>query len=321
MQIRSSMVDIVWPIRASWVSICFFILSGFLITTLLIREIDENGQFSLRKFAIRRALRILPPYYFVVTVVGCISIFYKDIEVGYLMPYYYFFVANFLTERIPTLSILWSLSVEEQFYVLWPLTLFFVRRSWLPPILIALLCFNAMIGIWWAYLPSIEMGPLLFIVTDVPFAPILMGALFAMIANSKDGYAILYRFLGRKWASSVASCVLIEVLAFTPSTGIEGWNNPITHLSMTMLLATLVLRPDTKVAHLFQLPFVRRIGAVSYGIYLYHLVTKSISLSVLQKMGIDNDWLLLLVYAGASYLMAEISFRTLEAYFRRFRPS
>jgi peptidoglycan/LPS O-acetylase OafA/YrhL len=90
----------------------FFVLSGFLITTLLLREARDYGQFSLRDFYIRRALRILPVYVFVVSAV---SFYYVGLkgrsDLADLVPFYYLFLSNFLTDHIPTLSITWSLSV------------------------------------------------------------------------------------------------------------------------------------------------------------------------------------------------------------------
>ena len=298
----------------------FFVLSGFLITTLLLREADQYGRFSIRKFIVRRTLRILPAYYFVVTIVGLYYLLVKNSEIGHLLPYYYFFMANFLTEQISTLHIFWSLSVEEQFYLLWPATLLLVPRKWLPYLLVLLLVLNAMLGIGWITGPSLQIGPLLLQITDAPYAPILTGALLALIANTKRGHAALYRALGARWTSGALVVVFVAVLSLTPSTNIEGWNNPIIHLSMTALIAALVLRPNTLVSKCFEIPFIRRIGTVSYGIYLYHLIGLDLTSRVFAKLGVQNEWLLLVAYSMVSYVMAEISFRTLETYFRKFRP-
>ena len=88
----------------------FFVLSGFLITTLLLRESDQRGQFSIGNFYLRRILRIVPVYFFVVSAVIAYYGLVKGEQIGHLAPFYYLFLSNFLPEHIPTLSITWSLN-------------------------------------------------------------------------------------------------------------------------------------------------------------------------------------------------------------------
>lgn len=102
----------------------FFVLSGFLITTLLLREEVRNGRISISGFYRRRALRILPVYFLLVTVLSIYYIWIKgEVQYGPMVPYYYLFLANFLIGDIPLLAPTWSLSVEEQYYLVWPLVI------------------------------------------------------------------------------------------------------------------------------------------------------------------------------------------------------
>ena len=106
----------------------FFGISGFLITLLLLCEHESNGAISLRGFYIRRAFRILPPLFILLIVVGIAGLYRSRLEIAadllffrnYLLPEY----GNGATSH------LWSLSVEEHFYLIWPglLALFGVRR-------------------------------------------------------------------------------------------------------------------------------------------------------------------------------------------------
>lgn len=109
----------------------FFVLSGFLITTLLLSEESRNGSFSLKAFYARRAFRILPVYLFFLATVFILntSSFVRDLDVRSFLP-----PLLFLTSSLPintgwTLAHTWSLSVEEQFYLLWPLLLWAARRK------------------------------------------------------------------------------------------------------------------------------------------------------------------------------------------------
>src|SRR3954469_22872781 len=106
----------------------FFVLSGFLITTLLLREEDRTGQISLPLFYMRRALRLFPALWLYLLVVGGICL------AGGLPAHpWHSFVSSLLyirnlVGRGHETDHLWSLSIEEQFYLLWPVALIALRR-------------------------------------------------------------------------------------------------------------------------------------------------------------------------------------------------
>jgi peptidoglycan/LPS O-acetylase OafA/YrhL len=106
----------------------FFIISGFLITKLLLEELDSTGTISLKGFYRRRVLRIFPAFYtyWFVTVLLVASGFLA-IRAKYLV-YAAIYVIDYVPSRPWHLGHLWSLAVEEQFYALWPLTLFLLGR-------------------------------------------------------------------------------------------------------------------------------------------------------------------------------------------------
>ncbi|MGA3047664.1 MAG: acyltransferase [Terracidiphilus sp.] len=106
----------------------FFVVSGFLITTLLLKEREKSGRISCRGFYIRRAYRILPAAYTYLLVVTVL--FWNSIPRLELLCSYTFLINN-LVHKDRFLVHLWSLSVEEQFYLLWPflLSIFFNKRK------------------------------------------------------------------------------------------------------------------------------------------------------------------------------------------------
>ena len=298
----------------------FFVLSGFLITTLLLRERSAFGDFSLGDFYKRRILRILPVYFFVV---GAVSTFYVLVdgqtELAQLVPFYLVFLSNFLTEHIPTLSITWSLSVEEQYYMIWPLILLMVPTRWLIPLSLLLIALNVggIMGIFG--LAPVAAGPLAFSLPNSTYAPIIMGSLLALLLHSCSGFGIIETVLGGRWVAAAGFVVLAFVLQLTPG-DLRGLPNLLVHTVMTAILAALVVREDNTFLGFLRNPVIARIGAVSYGIYLYHLLALDVANRLLPLFGATNGWIILLVYSVISYAIAELSFRTLEAYFRRFRP-
>lgn len=120
----------------------FFLISGFLITTLLMAERERTGSINIKLFFVRRAYRILPVayvYLVVMTIVFHKSLTHLDLVVAYG------YASSYFQSHLPwVLSHLWSLSVEEQFYLIWPLALAFsfvlARRFALLAIVLAPLC-------------------------------------------------------------------------------------------------------------------------------------------------------------------------------------
>lgn len=106
----------------------FFVISGFLITTLLLAEEQKNGTISLKNFYIRRIFRIFPAYYFVLFVYFLLqyfSVLYFTRESWLSSIFYY----KYLVPGDAATGHFWSLSVEEHFYLVWPLVFFLFRKS------------------------------------------------------------------------------------------------------------------------------------------------------------------------------------------------
>ncbi len=294
----------------------FFVLSGYLITTLLLRERDRAGAISLRGFYWRRALRILPLYLVVVTAIGGYYVLIKgDAEAATLWPFYYLFLANFLVADIPNLGPFWSLSVEEQFYLLWPLLLIALPARWLLPVLGFLIAVNVagVMGVFGIAPP--EWGPLRFALPTATYAPILMGAGLAIVLHRGRGFAALWPVLGARWASGAALVLLVALLALLPR-DVTGLPNLALHVAMTALLATIVMREDSALAPVLGWLPIARIGAVSYGLYLLHLPILHIVNEASQALNIMQETLLFhVIYFGACWVVAEMSFRLFESHF------
>ena len=128
-------VDSPLPGRPSWyfngaVGVdVFFAISGFLITTLLLRESERSGTISISRFYLRRALRILPAFWFYLTVLALLNRFGWVHLVGRDWIAALTYTVNFFLPTAYAVRHIWSLSVEEHFYIVWPLLFAFLGRN------------------------------------------------------------------------------------------------------------------------------------------------------------------------------------------------
>ena len=300
----------------------FFVLSGFLITTLLLREEERKGRFSLADFYWRRILRIVPVYFFVVSAVAAYYVLFKgQARYAELVPYYYLFLSNFLTNDIPTLAPTWSLAVEEQYYLIWPLLLLVLPRRMIPGALLAVIGVNVL-GIMGAFaglgIVPVDIGPLHIALPNATYAPILMGSGVALLLNNRVGFSWLSRALAHPASPVPAFVTLLVIIQLAPP-DLRGLPNLAIHLMMSICLITLVIQDRNILTPLLSWRPIARVGEISYGIYLYHLIALHFTSVFLTRIGWDLPWPVLILYSLLSILIADISFRTLEAWFRRFR--
>jgi len=247
----------------------FFVISGFLITSLLLKERSETGGISLRLFYIRRALRILPAFCVFVGAVAILNAYGIVRVPAAIWPYVLTYTVNFSTQAPWVLGHLWSLSVEEQFYLLWPLVMAFAKpRVWMS---VAVLSVFAGIGI--RALNSLAGVALLNPVTlhyAFPFVcgPIAMGCLLAINSSEVRRFITASRFLsgGRMFLVAVPLIAFLDTLDL-------GAPNPFiaiaTSALLTLCVARLVFVPAGAVSRLLNSAPLVGLGKLSYSIYLF----------------------------------------------------
>ena len=297
----------------------FFVMSGFLIVTLLLREQDRNGDISLKKFYMRRTLRIFPVYYAVLAVLlVAFGVVFRGSETAseYMMamPFYLTYTSNFIREET-LLAVAWSLATEEQFYLVWPPLEKWLSR-YLLPIMVGLLVINQLINfrvILAAQHARLE-------VLQSTFTPILLGVVLAHALHSKDWYDRLAGLFANRWATVVSFVVMLLVINFQPlGADISGFPRLLIHLIMTVFLAACVLNEQHALAPVFQWsPFVR-IGQISYGMYLFHMFVVAMSAAVLSRIGLSQPIFLFVATLIGTVIVAELSFRFYEKPFLRLK--
>jgi peptidoglycan/LPS O-acetylase OafA/YrhL len=289
----------------------FFVISGFLIVTLLLREQRQSDTISLLNFYIRRFLRIFPPYYLMLLVVGTVAYLMPNgatsEAVKHDLPYAFLYLSNFVP-MYSQLGITWSLSVEEQFYVIVPTVVKYSRRA-LPILLLlayVLVCLPPFGILPGRYLPAFFM--------QTTFGPILLGAMLAYMLDEPRGFACARYIVGWRPAPLITLGLVIAVANY-PAEDMAGWPRIGTHWAMMALVASCVIRETNILAPLLSLWPMRRIGVVSYGIYLYHLLVMHFVLKGLNVVGVMKG---LTAFAGtvlATWAVAELSYRSFESRF------
>ncbi len=310
----------------------FFVISGYLITCLLLSDWRQQGRIGFARFYLRRARRLLPALFLMLAVVCLYSVLFLPdtvselrgqviAAIAYVQNWWLIFhdVSYFVAAgRPPLLRHVWSLAVEEQFYLLWPLILAFLLRRWGHD---RTKVFGAVVGM--TVLSAILMAVLytpytdpsrVYFGTDTRAATMLIGALLA--------------FVWSPWRLSVdtgrSAPLVLDVFAAVGLVGVvwfflnAGEFDPwmyrggfvLVALFSALLLAGTV-HPAARLSPLiFAVPLLRWIGVRSYGIYLWHwpifMVTRPHS--DLPFTGIP----LLVIRIGLAVGAAALSFKYVE---------
>ena len=254
----------------------FFVLSGFLITTLLLQEHAATGRVSLRSFYRRRVLRLAPALVVVVALTPVVLWTLGDDRLGQTLrsvPSALFYVMNWQEAAGASggmLSMTWSLAIEEQFYLLW------------PPVLVALLnagrrrlavvIAGAVVGYAWVARPLFLYGSdflsnRAYFATDTRADGLMLGCLLALVLP-----ALRARSLA---VAAPAAGLLLAVMVLSPFpaglvlVGFLGLVN----LAATACVALVVVAPRCGLARLLRWKPLVEVGRRSYGIYLWHGLT------------------------------------------------
>ena len=296
----------------------FFVISGFLIVTLLLRERDKTGGISLRDFYIRRSLRIFPLYYgFILGLAGIYLFVRPNSAYGQQfiseLPIYLFYLGNIFPVSF---GIVWSLATEEQFYLIWPLLEKYFRSIIFYLLAIALFV-NQLINFHSAEITE-WLGVHRLEILQATFTPILLGVLLAHLLHQRNTFGVLQKIVGHRFAS-LAILLLLVLFCFLMPADISGLPRLTIHILMMLLLASIVINEKTLLLPALSNRFIARIGVISYGIYLFHIHALLIAGVALERLGIYHELLLFVVAYLLVILIAELSYRLYEMPFLRLK--
>ncbi|BAJ01539.1 acyltransferase family protein [Shewanella violacea] len=263
----------------------FFVISGFLITSLLLKEKRNNGKIDLKQFYIRRTLRIFPLYYAVLLVYICLVLVLEpETRAGTAfldnLKYFATYTSNvfvpFVAEERIIFFFAWSLAAEEQFYLIWPS----IERMLAPSTSIPMLILIILASLILQY-AGINGDHIYLRVLEVIAIPICIGVVLAHTLANKKSYQIISLVITRPESS------IIFLTATITSLAIEGVPLILVYILMALLIASCVTCTRPMIYPLFENRLVKKIGQISYGMYLLHMLAYNLVAKCVAHFGID----------------------------------
>ncbi|YBV94372.1 acyltransferase (plasmid) [Phyllobacteriaceae bacterium JZ32] len=306
----------------------FFFISGFLITTLLTDEYKRSGTIAVGAFYMRRFLRLFPPLFVFVALTGAVWVAMGERlhPLGVLGALAY--MTNYLVIYVPHImqgigGQLWSLAVEEHFYLFFPWLVLFLlpRRRMLVPALVGLCIASLAVRIGVALAAPEAATQYNGIATEARMDAILYGALAAILRDAPQARSLLER-LTRPYVVVVALAILLTTFLI---------RDPFFRSTVRYTIQSLTLVPPIlALTSTNRFPVVRRlldswpfvtIGVLSYSLYLWHLAGLELGNSVAMHLALPAisgwvlGWVITFGAAALSYRFVERPFFSLR---RRF---
>ncbi|MFM8596894.1 MAG: acyltransferase family protein [Flavobacteriales bacterium] len=338
-----------WGIfELGWIGVdLFFVISGFLITKILIENRGSSGYF--KTFYYRRALRIIPIYAIVVIPLVCFHLWRNQVPFYVPLSYLIYLQNSFAIDYgwLPGLAHTWTLAIEEQFYLFFPIVIYLLRPRFLLATFVSAIFF--IIGLrfffYFANFYTYYQG----VFTISRLDSFLMGGLVAIIAYYQIVQSIqLKNLIFNSIIVFSLSLLLIQIYKYGQNTtgffhqmmlGIHQFKfksnliSPYGQLKYSLLallfaalLAKVVFQSSAftqKMIHQLERPLIKEIGQMSYGLYLYHYIYVS-----LFRWFFDIDQapplyriFLIFVIIIASYITARFSYFRIEKPFLKKRPT
>ncbi len=320
----------------------FFVLSGFLITALLLREHEAHGAIDLRAFYLRRARRLLPALLAMLTATALVAPWLAPDAVARLredLPAALFYVSNWWQivsaqsyfeafNRPPLLQHLWSLAIEEQFYIVWPLLAIALLRASGRRGLALFSLAGALLATGWMATLAIHWGmpeerdaSRLYFGSDTHCMGLLVGAALAALIDpwrrpAVAGPARAGRGRALDALGGVALLGLLAIMALGHDT--QPWLYRGGFLLVSVLTAALLLaavQPASWLQPVLASAPMRWIGERSYGLYIWHW---PVFVMLRPRLELPADpWLAFALRLAITFVIAELSYRWVEVPVRR----
>ena len=309
----------------------FFVLSGFLITYLLLSEKNKFARINIPNFYLRRTLRIWPLYFLMVFTGFVLFPLIKKMLGGipdetHSPGFYFLFISNFEQIRkgladSSILNVLWSVGVEEQFYILWPVVLFLV------PVRHMLKIFALLIGITIVFRWMNKDNPgLIYFHTLSIFSDMVVGGISAWLAFSFPLFKELIQRMPRKIIISIYTAgtllILCRFMIFSNSAYIV-----FERIILSLFFAFVIIEQNFAGHSFYKLrnsKFLTNWGNYTYGLYCLHTIGLLGAHILSEKLlHLQNNWFIMgidfSIGLGLTMFMAYISYSWFESPFLKLK--
>lgn len=308
--------------------VLFFVLSGFLITFLLLSEKKQTGTISVRNFYVRRILRIWPLYYLVIaagfflfprfdflSIPGWTSTLKNHFWMS--LSFYVFFLPNVVCvafHPIPFIVQAWSIGVEEQFYLVWPVLVKKFEKTW--QMLLGVIAAHMAIKFLLRFTPLLGVDEsaariLSDVWYDFSIDCMAIGG-FAALALIHDKTRVL-NVLFNKVVQGTVYALVLTLLA-------TGTRFPFLHYEIyAVIFAVIILNlagNPKSVVNLENRP-MHYLGTISYGLYMYHPFAIVVALKFLIAVSFTHDAAIYAAGVGLTIVMSSLSYELVERRFIR----
>ena len=266
------------PLKSrGWMGVeLFFVISAYLLTKLLVEEIKQTDQILIKNYFLRRILRIWPLYFAYVFAMIFLTNF-ADLKMCLIrLAGLFTFTDNLLTAKFQDFNFsiantghLWTISLEEQYYLLLPFFVYFIRKMQKKTI------FFIFMGIWAAMiigrLISVNLG------LGHPFIWVLPIQADAFLFGTMLGLGVWDDIFNKINSSIklVSGVLLLSLIFFIPNVDVIGLNQIAIYIilaSAFTLILDGVMKNTQKWSNIFSSKSVRYLGKISYGLYVYHMI-------------------------------------------------
>lgn len=309
--------------------VLFFVLSGFLITYLLLEEEKKYSKINIAKFYIRRILRIWPLYFIIVLLAFVVWPMFDQLALSQdsasslisdLLPKVILFalilpnMALAFYPPVPYAAHTWSIGTEEQFYLIWPILirLFKKYKMWLMfSIILMYISINLILhsNMIWSipYGKQIQSFWGLFNIDCMA-----IGGVFAILLHKKSPLLKILVSSSVSYLSVIAAALLI---AF-------GCKFGLLHNEIYAVLFGLIIlnftAPNRTIIRL-DYPLFNFLGNISYGLYMYHPICIMLAIQFCKSIGFMSNWILIPLTFSLTILVASASYYTIEKYFLHWK--
>lgn len=309
--------------------ILFFVLSGFLITYLLLKEEYSFKKISIRKFYVRRILRIWPLYFLIIIFAFFV---FPNIEIFTLPGYgkdvvysnlflklflYAIFFPNLVLSLIgvvPYASHTWSIGTEEQYYLVWPFILKYFKNHRI--ILMLFIIFSYLM------FPKILSSHYFNI---LPYKNVILAfwSSFNIDCMAIGGIYAILLFQKSKFLKLILNnTVFYFTLTLVTFLILKGIYIPYMHYELYSVLFGIIIlnfASNDKIKISLENKVLNYLGNISYGLYMYHPIGIVLSLTICISIGFSTNWLIYLLSFIFTIIIAGFSYKYFESYFLKYK--